>query len=425
MSQPITLICTVGGSHEPIVKAIQAHRPGRVCFVCSKDDQATLQKGSWQQIEGKGLCIKARFTDDKPTLPNIPAQAGLAQGSYEILRITPDDFDDIYASVSGWLAHRPAEEVLIADYTGGTKTMSAALVALALDDERIDLRLVTGNRADLIKVQSGSEMAVPACIEAARLRRSLSDALSLWKHHGYGESQALLEQIRVPRDNGLRSTLQFAQDLSRAFSAWDRFDHAAANAILQNYRARLGASYVAHYNALGKLAEPGPAQEPARLFDLYRNAQRRAVGQRFDDAIARLYRLTEWSAQWLLRERAGIDTADVPADKIPPGLELSKHRDGHFQAGLFAAWELAAHHGGDVVRQFWDVEHTHLLDQLKVRNHSILAHGFTPLERSHWLTFSGWVNEKLIPLLLAVTADKQYRIAALPEQLPDKFPEAS
>ena len=40
--------------------------------------------------------------------------------------------------------------------------------------------------------------------------------------------------------------------------------------------------------------------------DLWRNAERRAVQGRYDDAVARCYRMVEWTAQWLLRTRCNV-----------------------------------------------------------------------------------------------------------------------
>ena len=50
-----TLICTVGGSHEPIVRAITDTWTVYACFVCSKDNPESGKKSSYQQITGKGL----------------------------------------------------------------------------------------------------------------------------------------------------------------------------------------------------------------------------------------------------------------------------------------------------------------------------------------------------------------------------------
>lgn len=419
-----TLICTVGGSHEPIVFAVRQVNPARVCFVCSADDPATGQRGSYTQITGQGKVIKASFSDPKPSLPSIPAQTGLTAEQFEVLQVAPDDFDDVYRQVSHWLAGQDRQQArIVADYTGGTKTMSAALVAAALDAEGVELQLVTGRRDNLVKVSSGSEAAVPASVETTRFQRRLREALSPWRRYAYDESHELLQAIPMPREPELRGQLQRAQDLSRAFALWDRFDHASAQAILTSYRPLLGERFGALFGELGLLNKDGPGREPMRILDLWRNAERRAAQGRYDDAVARLYRLLEWSAQWLLRERTDIDTAAVPEDKIPPHLSLTANREGRFQAGLYNAWALAAHHCGQDLAEFWNQEKQALLDHLKARNGSILAHGFEPLAQSHWQNFSNWLVDRLLPRLLAITGDRsRYRIGRLPEQLPDRYP---
>ncbi len=414
-----TLICTVGGSHEPILRAISGVRPDHVCFVCSGDDPATGNKGSYVQIEGKGNVIKARFGDDKPTLPNIPAQAGLDEDQFEIIEVRADDFDDVYRKVTDWLG-RQNDTRLIADYTGGTKTMSAALTVAALDDERVELQLVSGGRSNLVKVESGAECVMPASVEASRFARQLKRALFSWRRFAYEESIAMLEALHSPRDHELRGEYQRALDLSRGFAAWDRFDHAGAREILMRYRAKQGALWPQLYCSLDLLmsAERG---EPLRLYDLWRNAQRRAAQGRYDDAVARLYRLLEWSAQWILRQ-ADIDTADVPPEKIPDGIELTVNREGKHQAGLFNAWALAAEYGGETVRRFWQQQGERMRDHIQGRNHSILAHGFEPLDEGAWLRFASWVEEQLLPLLLQMSSDRPWNIHKLPPQLPDALP---
>ncbi|WP_022947123.1 TIGR02710 family CRISPR-associated CARF protein [Methylohalobius crimeensis] len=420
-----TLICTVGGSHQPIVRAVNELQPDYVCFVCSEDDPATGNKGSYVQITGKGNIIKARREDDKPSLPNIPAQTGLAEDQFEALRVQADDFDDVYRQVSHWLTtHNHDQERIVADYTGGTKTMTAALVAAALDDEGVELQLVTGSRANLISVESGSEQAIPASVEATRFRRRLREATEAWSRFAYDETEAMLARIRPPRESGLRGEYQRARDLSRAFTAWDRFDHAAAKRIVDRYRRLLGPTLGPLLNHLDLLNRDVPAREPLRLFDLWRNAQRRADQGRHDDAVARLYRLAEWSAQWLLREQADIHTADVPKDKIPSDITLSfNHRTGQYQAGLFNAWDLAAHHIGGGLPEWWERNRETLLNQLMARNQSILAHGFEPLDEGAWRRFSQWIEQELIEnLLLKFTGDDRYRLKRLPEQLPRCYP---
>ena len=57
MTQSSILICTVGGSHQPIVTGILQHRPSFVHFLCS--DDAGKLKGSYTQVIGEGNATPA------------------------------------------------------------------------------------------------------------------------------------------------------------------------------------------------------------------------------------------------------------------------------------------------------------------------------------------------------------------------------
>ena len=121
-----------------------------------------------------------------------------------------------------------------------------------------------------------------------------------------------------------------------------------------------------------------------RLLDLRLNMLRKAQRHQFDDAVGRAYRLLEWTAQWLLKRDAKIDTGNVPEDKIPEGMILFPNQAGHYKAGLHAAWELLEHHGSDGAKSFAASHRKTMQEHLTVRNNSILAHGFDPIEEAQW-----------------------------------------
>src|SRR5512143_3703278 len=98
---PTILICTVGGSHEPILTAIRQTSPDFVCFICSGKDPATGRPGSDVQITGKGSIIKKSPLDEKPTLPNIPTQAGLREEQYEVAEVPADDLEQAFGQIRG------------------------------------------------------------------------------------------------------------------------------------------------------------------------------------------------------------------------------------------------------------------------------------------------------------------------------------
>ncbi|MBI4468137.1 MAG: TIGR02710 family CRISPR-associated protein [Acidobacteria bacterium] len=418
----IVLICTVGGSHQPILTAIHETSPAFVCFLCTDKDPVTGQPGSRVQVEGKGSVIKARLTDLGPNLPNMAIQCGLSPQQYEVRIVPSDDLDGVVSEAARAmldLRRRFPEARLSADYTGGTKTMTAGLVIAALEIEDVELRLVTGARGNLVQVQDGTQHSTSAIVETVRLRRVMAPFLNAWARYGYAEAAQGLARVRAPLHVSLFAELQIACDLSTAFDAWDRFDHAAALSTLRVYRPRIGARAGHHLSFLEILAssDGDPRKEPARLMDLWMNALRRADQGRYDDAVARGYRLLEWTAQWLLREYAGIDTADLPVDTAE-SLMIQPNPKGRRQAGLFKAWELVASHLSDAPQRFAASERNQMRDHLSARNASILAHGYTPIGFDAWNRFSGWLEKAFLPMLSSAAAQRGLRV--MPPQLPTK-----
>lgn len=414
-----TLICTVGGSHQPIVSAINELRPDYVVFVCTDKDPATGQRGSRIQIEGKGHCIRAQPKDDKPSLPNIPAQTGLTADQYRVVPTLSDHLDRIYldcvAAIDD-LGSRFPDARIVADYTGGTKSMSAGLAMAAVERPDIQLQLVTGSRADLLKVQDGSQFADQADCERIRYQRQTEPYRRAWNRYAYSEAVAGLDEFRPPK--GLRDHYTRFRDLSRAFAEWDNFNHRHALSILQPYAPNLPDAMKPLIGIAMRLNDDDrPAKrDAARLLDLYRNAERRAAQGRYDDAVARVYRLIEWSAQWLLQTRAGIDTGNVLPEQIPADLTLTQHHDGQWQAGLFNAWQLVRHKTDGAAARFIAEQENTLLNHLKTRNGSILAHGFTPIDAQSWQPMYTWLEQSFLPMLLQETASVGIKI--LPPQLP-------
>lgn len=416
------LICTVGGSHQPIVSAINDLRPDFVVFICTDRDPATNQPGSRVQIEGKGNCIKAHNGDANPTLPNILTQTGLASEKYEMVLTLSDNLDRIYldcVTAIDDISRRFPDARIVADYTGGTKSMSAGLVMAVVESPGIDLQLVTGSRADLIKVQDGSQFSGKADCERVRYRRLTEPYRRAWQRYAYSEAVAGLAGLKPP--GGLRDEYTRFRELSRAFAEWDNFNHAQALSILKTYAPSLPDHLKKYLSTANQLNDNNQNKcDAARLLDLFRNAERRAAQGRYDDAVARIYRLIEWSAQWLLKVQAGIETGDVRPEQIPDHLTLTKNRKGQWQAGLFNAWQLVKHHTKGPAAAFITEQENTLRSHIEARNTSILAHGFTPIQNNQWQLIYAWLESQFIPMLLEETAKSG--IKTLPAQLPDDYP---
>ncbi len=419
------LLCTVGGSHQPILRAIEAAEPRHVCFFCTGKDPDSGKPGSEAQVIGKGKVIKASYDDVRPTLPNIPAQAGLADDVFEPVVVRADDLDGawrVMRDAMNRLAGRFPGARLVADYTGGTKTMTAALVCAALERSDVELQLVTGARANLVRVPDGTERAMPAGTARLRLAREMAPCLNAWRRFAYREAVEGLRGIRIGADHPDRSDFELALVLSRALARWDDFDHGGALALVEPYQAAVARRYPAMLPALRVLThENGPKRQPALLFDLWLNAERCAAQDRYDDATARVYRLIEWTAQWQLQGRLGVETADFPPDRLPEGITQQPDRDGKIRLGLWAAWQVVKLNADmeGPAQVFITEQEGRLKDRLAVRNGSILAHGFEPVTKADWQRMQQWVEQHFLPLLDKLASEAGLR--KRPEQLPQEF----
>ncbi len=179
------LICTVGGSHQPIIKAINDTKPDFVCFICTGPVPETGNKGSETQITGKGPVV-AEKSGLPPTLPNIPTQLGMRHESFELWIVPADDLDEAFVRITEKLRELKEKypgAKFISDYTGGTKSMTAALVTAVLETDDVGLQLITGTRADLVKIAEDTEYAINANVDRIRLERAMRPYVSAWARY--------------------------------------------------------------------------------------------------------------------------------------------------------------------------------------------------------------------------------------------------
>jgi CRISPR-associated protein (Cas_Cas02710) len=150
------LFVTVGGSFQPIATSIRSLQPDRVVFIASDGD-----KGSKSQVIGEGTpCEIRRGAEVIDRLPNIPTQVGLGENFQRdrdlILIQNPDDLAECYRKIKAYIEilQQDSSNEIIADYTGGTKTLSASMVLAAVDC-KIPIYLTIAARDNLIKVEKG------------------------------------------------------------------------------------------------------------------------------------------------------------------------------------------------------------------------------------------------------------------------------
>ena len=83
----------------------------------------------------------------------------------------------------------------MADYTGGTKTMTVALVCAALESHDIDPQLVVGIRVDLISASDGTQAAASVDVSRMRVDREVTRHLRVWERFAYHQAARALNQI--------------------------------------------------------------------------------------------------------------------------------------------------------------------------------------------------------------------------------------
>jgi CRISPR-associated protein (TIGR02710 family) len=411
------LLVTVGGAAEPILTLMQGRSWHHVVFICTP---------------GSAVFSSEPVVTDPEK--GIVAKSGLAPGSWSLCPVPPDDLDKVFDLVRGTIrrlrADHPGSQVRL-DYTGGTKSMCAGAVLAATLEGSVALNLVTGERRDTEKVRDGTEVAAVVTTTRALVELGLVSAREAFRIGGYAEARVQLARLQgqayragaIELAGGLRRQGQICD----ALDTWDRFEHAAALGKLRTHEARLPA----HHAALVAI-EASPKSEPRaiRLVDLWRNAERCARRHRYDDAVARIYRLTEWTAQWLLKRDFGIDTSNVPIERLPAGVDVgTPGRGGRIQIGLVKAWDVyCAMRGPGEAAAVWppllSLEPSArplVRNLLDMRNHSILAHGHRPVDARDYERFASWCRETLMPFIAAeaMRLGESAEVPPFPQELPD------
>ncbi len=411
---PKILVCTVGGAWQPVVQAIQQNQPlTRVIFLCSTtssvtEEHAASDRTVTEETQRTFPCHCPHCDRDFKATSKNPAildEVDFAEDRYHIERIAdPDDLDQVLDAcerAEGWIADQDlAHCEVIANYTGGTKTMTFGLGHHGLRRGWKLEVIRTQGRHDLIKIDTAG-VATAQSVSRALSSAALERAEELMQQHNFHGAVTIIQSAL--RDRGVTSAenprLLRCQTESSLWVAWDAFDYLAARQ-LANDDPELKKS---HASTLGKLvrtvelmaegeAWPAGLDGTPLVSDILANAERCAQRQRFDDAVARLYRATELLAQ--LRLRAAYNTHTGAVNPKNPTLTptarqwlsiLGETTGGRppFKLGLRQSYELLATLE-DPLGQFFETQLQSLLGFIKVRNSAFHAHGLSPIGRKNW-----------------------------------------
>jgi len=407
------LIMTVGGDPAPLVQSIREMKPEYIWFICSSG-----QRSSRVMVEGTGR---------EP--PNILVQTGFSKDQTAIAEADPDDPVEVYELAKKLIADYRGHQVF-ADYTGGTKSMAAGLFMAAMEFDYCQPYVMKGPRADLIKVTGNRSrvfMIDRENIIFSRFRKTFEDVLN---RQDYGGAREIVRAIgRIGADRKEEEFLDRANVVMNAFDLWDRFEYGQAWEDLEYFsrsfvpnrqmiQLKDTAKHLAGIvewlkqgteaaNRDDKTASPqnipyavkDPWKEaPLPVYDLIRNAERRARMEQYDDAVARLYRATELYAQFALYRR-GIHTSGITEEtlvQLPEEhrnrLEQKRDSRGKLAIGLFESYEVLSGLN-EPIGQIWESCKSRIHDVIQYRNLSWLAHGFEPVTRENYERFHGVLTE--------------------------------
>ena len=307
---------------------------------------------------------------------------------YQIVRIKAiDDFNACFESVEAkvWeldYQRENADTQIIMDYTSGTKTMSAAMACCGLFYSK-DLISVVGDRSTG-EVSAGTEQ-----INYQNLYK-IYDKFSLMRtryNFNANRFMACMDVLNYIVDMNIHKDSLL--NLCKAYHAWDNMNFEDAFDYLKDVDmnkiefGEIKNELKSNIKALGTIVN---ARSPNLkncyiLASLINNSIRKADEYKYDDAIARLYRAFELTAQIRL-DSYNINTSDVDtavllennvSEKFIEELENAKE-DGKIRIGLVMDYLLLNELNDDLGRYY--VENDKRIRNMTVkRNNSILAHG--------------------------------------------------
>jgi CRISPR-associated protein (TIGR02710 family) len=315
---------------------------------------------------------------------------------------------------------------LVADFTGGTRPMPAALTLMARRWPAVQFQYISGQRTPggAMLVLDQTEVAVYSPnpwdvlgYQAAEEAITLFDGGSPAAAFHY-----LLEPIQRASAGETKEALQLLAWLIDGYAAWDRFEHEEGHrlfTIVSENAERLGPLFsaasieelrrrLAKHRAYLDLLRSASGLTRELVLDLLANAVRRMHEQRFDDAVARLYRACEALGQLRLMQQYQIkDFRSAPVALLIKGEVPAQLRGGIKGgrvrlAGLQDVYTFLHGVGDPLGRAF---KAAGLADSegnpLTARNRSILAHGLRPLGQRD----AKLLLDKVLPLANVQHAD--------------------
>ena len=319
---------------------------------------------------------------------------------YEFIQIEAiDDFKKYFDAFKAKIEELSDYKVII-DYTSGTKTMTmAAAFASMLYGKK--LYFISGERKDGVVIK-GTEKAISQNLYPIYDDLMINKIKELFNINRFEAGKTLLEDIT-------KAQKETYSNLFNAYYYFDNVDYETSQTYFKfkdfiKEWPELKPQFQKNAKALSFLNRNHDLQEYYVLGSLINNARRRADENKYDDAIARLYRSLELIAQIKLKKEYNINTSDVDLEILKEydiDLDFISNANGTIKISLDQDYKLLDALNDDLGK-FYIKNNQHVLSSLSTRNNSILAHGLnsqtenyiqsnSPISQSYSHSFAkGW-----------------------------------
>ncbi len=432
------LVISVGTSYEPIVLNIALLKPEKILFLYTDVSEKTLDK--------------------------VVDHTGLKPSMYEKSRVDEIDPIDIYREVKEAYLKWNRPDRMYIDFTGGTKSMSAAaalagamidvqMIYVASDDYLVDFRKPNPGSERLVYIEN--PLSVFGDLEVDK-------AMELYDEHNFSGTREKLAHVKesIP-DPITRQELNFYYLLACAYEAWDSLDLEHASEYMSELDRQIkrdGRNYEgcrlvsdrtivnSQARMLSLLSEtPGFVREKKQnlilqedgriiplMFTMLMNAKTREEQHKLDMATLLMYRLLEMIEQRRLA-RYGLFVSDMNYESfafdessLPVLKDLSakervdwlSHEVYRIKKSIFGSRVssylpnpvslldgfiiLSALHDPIVYES--DDTRLYVLKQIRskvyLRNNSIFAHGLGPVTEGDYSKFRDFVNDMFMSFCL-------------------------
>lgn len=321
--------------------------------------------------------------------------------NYEFIQL--DNIDDfkVYFDAFKSKCLELSDYKIIIDYTSGTKTMTMAAAFTSMLF-KTNLFFVSGER-DKGVVKRGTEKIISQNLYPIYDDLMISKIQELFNTNRFEAGKVLINDlvgINVNKDV-----------LLQLFDTYDAFDNVNYEEALMNFDRDAFVSAwpelrVEFGNNMKSLNILNIKKHNLRCYyilaSMLNNARRRSEENKYDDAIARLYRSLELIAQIKLKKEYGIITSDVDIrilkekqlnDEYIEKLELLRDNNSKkIRLGLVQDYVLLNQLDDDL-GQFYMEKEKLIQNSLKFRNESILAHGLKSQNKQQYDEFKQIVLE--------------------------------